>query len=45
LSMPLLHLSSGLPLGVQAAGSLHSDGRFLRAMRWLVNEFVNRSGS
>jgi len=45
LSMPLLHLSSGLPLGVQAAGPLHNDGRFLRAMRWLVNEFVNRSGS
>jgi Asp-tRNA(Asn)/Glu-tRNA(Gln) amidotransferase A subunit family amidase len=45
LSMPLLHLSSGLPLGVQAAGSLHNDGRLLRAMRWLVNEFVNRSGS
>jgi Asp-tRNA(Asn)/Glu-tRNA(Gln) amidotransferase A subunit family amidase len=45
LSMPLLHLSSGLPLGVQAAGSLHNDGRFLRSMRWLVNEFVNRSGS
>lgn len=45
LSMPLLHLSSGLPLGVQAAGPLHNDGRLLRAMRWLVNEFVKRSGS
>jgi Asp-tRNA(Asn)/Glu-tRNA(Gln) amidotransferase A subunit family amidase len=45
LSMPLLHLSGGLPLGVQAAGPLHNDGRLLRALRWLVNEFVNRSGS
>ena len=45
LSMPLLHLTGGLPLGVQAAGPLHNDGRLLRALRWLVNEFVNRSGS
>ena len=43
VSMPLLQLSGGLPLGVQAAGPLHNDGRFLRAVRWLVNEFVNRS--
>ena len=44
-SMPLLQLSGGLPLGVQAAGPLHNDGRFLRALRWLVNEFVNRGRS
>jgi Asp-tRNA(Asn)/Glu-tRNA(Gln) amidotransferase A subunit family amidase len=43
LSMPLLQLSGGLPMGVQAAGALHNDGRFLRACRWLVNEFVERS--
>lgn len=42
LSMPLLQLSGGLPLGIQAAGPLHNDGRFLRAVRWLVNEFVKR---
>jgi len=42
LSMPVLLLSNGLPLGVQAAGPLHNDGRFLRAIRWLVTEFVNR---
>ncbi|MGE5160444.1 MAG: amidase [Betaproteobacteria bacterium] len=45
VSMPLLHLSGGLPLGVQAAGPLRNDGRFLRAIRWLVNEFVNRGRS
>jgi Asp-tRNA(Asn)/Glu-tRNA(Gln) amidotransferase A subunit family amidase len=43
VSMPLLQLSGGLALGVQAAGPLHHDGRLLRAVRWLVNEFVNRS--
>jgi len=45
VSMPLLTLSHGLPLGVQAVGKLHDDGRFLRAIRWLVNEFVKRSRS
>jgi Asp-tRNA(Asn)/Glu-tRNA(Gln) amidotransferase A subunit family amidase len=43
LSLPLLQLSGGLPLGVQAAGALHNDGRLLRACRWLVAEFVERS--
>lgn len=43
LSMPLLTLSGGLPMGVQAAGALHNDGRFLRACRWLVQEFIQRS--
>lgn len=43
LSMPLLNLSHGLPLGVQAVGALHNDGRLLRAARWLVDEFVKRS--
>ncbi len=43
LSMPLLNLSNGLPLGVQAVGALHHDGRLLRACRWLVAEFVKRS--
>jgi Asp-tRNA(Asn)/Glu-tRNA(Gln) amidotransferase A subunit family amidase len=43
LSMPLLNLSNGLPLGVQAVGALHNDGRLLRSCRWLVDEFVKRS--
>ncbi len=43
LSMPLLQLSGGMPLGVQAVGALHNDGRLLRASRWLVDEFVKRS--
>lgn len=45
VSMPLLTLGGGLPFGVQAVGALHNDGRLLRAVRWLVNEFVRRSGS
>ena len=45
LSMPLLHLTEGLPLGVQAVGPLHQDGRLLRACRWLVDEFIRRSQS
>jgi Asp-tRNA(Asn)/Glu-tRNA(Gln) amidotransferase A subunit family amidase len=45
LSLPLLHLSGGLPLGVQAVGRLHNDGRLLRACRWLVGEFIERSRS
>ncbi len=44
LNLPLLTLSGGLPLGVQAVGRLHNDARLLRAARWLVNEVVNRSG-
>jgi Asp-tRNA(Asn)/Glu-tRNA(Gln) amidotransferase A subunit family amidase len=43
VSMPLLTLAGEMPLGVQAVGPLHNDGRFLRALRWLVTEFVNRS--
>ena len=43
LAMPLLNLSNGLPLGVQAVGALHNDGRLLRSARWLVHEFVKRS--
>ncbi len=42
-SLPLLNLAGPLPLGVQAVGRRRDDGRFLRAVRWLVNEFVNRS--
>jgi Asp-tRNA(Asn)/Glu-tRNA(Gln) amidotransferase A subunit family amidase len=43
LSMPVLHLETGLPLGVQAVGPTHQDGRLLRASRWLVEEFIRRS--
>lgn len=43
LSMPLMTLSNGLPLGVQAVGAPLNDGRLLRACRWLVDEFVRRS--
>lgn len=42
LALPLLHLSGGLPLGIQAVGRLHNDGRLLRSCRWLVREFIDR---
>ncbi len=44
-NLPLLTLSNGLPLGVQAVGSYQNDGRLLRSSRWLVSEFVNRNMS
>jgi Asp-tRNA(Asn)/Glu-tRNA(Gln) amidotransferase A subunit family amidase len=45
LNLPLLTLSGGLPLGVQAVGGHGNDARLLRAARWLVGEVANRSGS
>ena len=44
LNLPLLHLSGGLPLGVQAVGAMGNDGRLLRSCNWLVDEFVRRAG-
>ena len=43
LSMPLITLSSGLPLGVQAVGALHNDARLLRTANWFVGNFIARS--
>lgn len=45
VNLPLLNLSNGLPLGVQAVGAYRNDGRLLRSSRWLVSEFVNRNMS
>ncbi|MFN3494372.1 MAG: amidase [Hydrogenophaga sp.] len=45
VNLPLLNLSNGLPLGVQAVGSYQNDGRLLRSCRWLVSEFVKRNMS
>ena len=45
VNLPLLNLSNGLPLGVQAVGSYRNDGRLLRSSRWLVSEFVKRNMS
>ncbi|MDM7948778.1 amidase [Hydrogenophaga sp.] len=45
VNLPLLSLSNGLPLGVQAVGSYRNDGRLLRSSRWLVSEFVKRNMS
>ena len=36
LSLPLMHGSNGLPMGVQLVGPRGSDARLLRTARWLV---------
>lgn len=43
LNLPLMNLSNGLPLGVQAVGAYQNDARLLRSARWLVDEFVKRN--
>ena len=43
VNLPLLNLSNGLPLGVQAVGAHQNDARLLRSSRWLVSEFVKRN--
>lgn len=43
LNLPLMNLSNGLPLGVQAVGAYQNDARLLRSARWLVAEFVKRN--
>jgi Asp-tRNA(Asn)/Glu-tRNA(Gln) amidotransferase A subunit family amidase len=43
VNLPLLTLSNGLPLGVQAVGSHQNDARLLRSSRWLVSEFIKRN--
>jgi len=36
LSLPLMHGSNGLPMGVQLVGKREDDARLLRTARWLV---------
>ena len=43
VNLPLLTLSNGLPLGIQAVGSYQNDARLLRSARWLVSEFIKRN--
>lgn len=43
LNLPLMNLSNGLPLGVQAVGAYQNDARLMRSARWLVAEFVKRN--
>lgn len=45
LSLPLMNLSNGLPLGVQMVGRRKGDARLLQAGRWLVAEFLRRNES
>ncbi len=39
ISLPMLHLSNGMPLGVQAVGAYKNDARLLRSVRWLMQKF------
>ncbi|MFZ9244181.1 MAG: amidase [Burkholderiaceae bacterium] len=45
VGLPFLTGGSGLPLGVQAVGAFRQDGRLLRSLKWLVQEFETRSQS
>ena len=38
ISLPLMHGSDGLPLGVQLVGPRHGDARLLRTARWLLDQ-------
>lgn len=40
LSMPLITLPNGLPLGIQAVGAFQNDGRLLRSARWLSEQVM-----
>ena len=42
ISLPMLQLPGGLPLGVQAVGAFKDDARLLRCTRWLMREFETR---
>jgi Asp-tRNA(Asn)/Glu-tRNA(Gln) amidotransferase A subunit family amidase len=41
--LPLLTLSNGLPLGIQAVGAFQNDARLIRSSQWLVSEFIKRN--
>jgi Asp-tRNA(Asn)/Glu-tRNA(Gln) amidotransferase A subunit family amidase len=43
LNLPLLTLSNGLPLGIQAVGAFQNDARLIRSSQWLVSEFIKRN--
>lgn len=45
VGMPLLSAAGGLPLGIQAIGQAHRDGRLLRACNALVHTFLERASS
>jgi Asp-tRNA(Asn)/Glu-tRNA(Gln) amidotransferase A subunit family amidase len=45
LNLPLFTLSDDMPMGIQAIGSSGQDARLLRACRWLVQTFLERTQS
>ncbi len=43
LNLPLITLADDLPMGIQAVGPAGQDARLLRACRWLVQTFIERT--
>jgi Asp-tRNA(Asn)/Glu-tRNA(Gln) amidotransferase A subunit family amidase len=43
VNLPLITLEHNLPMGIQAVGPAGHDGRLLRACRWLVDTFIERT--
>lgn len=44
LSLPILHGSSGLPIGVQLVGQRHGDGPLLCTANWLLSHIDTQTG-
>ena len=43
LSLPLLHGSNGMPMGVQLVGARWDDARLLRTANWLVRKVTDKN--
>lgn len=43
VNLPLITLADDLPMGIQAIGAAGQDARLLRACRWLVDTFLERT--
>jgi Asp-tRNA(Asn)/Glu-tRNA(Gln) amidotransferase A subunit family amidase len=43
VNLPLITLADDLPMGIQAIGPSGQDARLLRACRWLVQTFLERT--
>lgn len=43
VNLPLITLEHDLPMGIQAIGPIGQDARLLRACRWLVQTFLERT--
>jgi Asp-tRNA(Asn)/Glu-tRNA(Gln) amidotransferase A subunit family amidase len=43
VNLPLITLANDMPMGIQAIGPAGQDARLLRACRWLVETFIERT--